>query len=58
MAIDVTRARVYSVDWRSGEVDFMVDGRIVRTTAQAPDYPMQLIRGVFDFPDRPRTLRA
>jgi Glycosyl hydrolases family 16 len=50
-ALDVARPHVYAVDWRPGRVDFFVDGEWVRTTSQAPDYPMQLILGVFDFPD-------
>jgi Glycosyl hydrolases family 16 len=52
LAIDVTRLHRYAVDWRPGSVDFLIDGRPVRTVGQAPDYPMQLIVGLFDFPDR------
>jgi Glycosyl hydrolases family 16 len=48
--IDVAEPHVYAVDWRPGEVDFLLDGERVRTVAQAPAYPMQLIVGVFDFP--------
>jgi hypothetical protein len=33
-------------------VDFFVDGDHVRTVEQAPDYPMQMMIGVFDFPTR------
>jgi hypothetical protein len=40
------------VDWRQGSVEFFVDGERIRACRQAPDYPMQLILGVFDFPDR------
>ena len=29
---------------------FSVDGEVVRRLEQAPDYPMQLMLGVFDFP--------
>jgi hypothetical protein len=54
LPIDVTRSHRYAVDWRADEVDFLVDDRVIRTTSQAPDYPMQLIIGVFDFPDRAR----
>ena len=50
--IDVTEAHVYAVDWRRGEVDFLLDGELLRTVPQAPTYPMQLIVGVFDFPRR------
>ena len=40
----------YGVDWRSGSSAITVDGEVVRQYDQAPDYPMQLFIGVFDFP--------
>lgn len=57
-AIDVAAEHVYAVDWRDGAVDVLVDGRTVRTLGQAPDYPLQLILGVFDFPAHPRAHEA
>jgi glycosyl hydrolase family 16 len=51
LAIDVSEHHVYTADWRPGRVDFLVDGEHVRTVHQAPDYPMQMIIGVFDFPE-------
>jgi hypothetical protein len=33
-------------------VRFFIDGELTGSTETAPDYPMQLILGVFDFPDR------
>lgn len=51
-AIDVTEFHVYGVDWRPGSVAFTIDGETVRRLDQAPDYPMQLMIGVFDFPSR------
>jgi len=53
LPIDVTDFHVYAIDWRPGRVDFFVDGDHVRTVAQAPDYPMQMMIGVFDFPMQP-----
>jgi hypothetical protein len=52
--IDVAVDHRYAVDWRPGEVEFSVDDEPVRTVRQAPDYPMQLILGLFDFPDPAR----
>jgi hypothetical protein len=52
-AVDVTEPHVYAVDWRPGRVGFSVDGERVRTCDQAPDYPVQLVLAVFDFPDHP-----
>ena len=51
-ALDVAQPHAYAVDWRPGRVDFFLDGEQIRTVQQAPDYPMLLIIGVFDFPDR------
>src|SRR2546427_8856936 len=53
LPVDVTGFHVYAADWRPGGVDFFVDGDHVRTVEQAPDYPMQMMIGVFDFPMRP-----
>jgi hypothetical protein len=52
VAVDVTRTHTYAVTWTADGVDFLLDGALVRSTAQSPGYPMQLILGVFDFPDR------
>lgn len=38
--------------WRPDRAVFLVDGRPVRTVGTAPDYPMQTMLAVFDFPDR------
>ena len=52
VAIDVSEHHVYAAAWRPGRVDFLIDGRHVRTVDQAPDYPMQMMVAVFDFPDK------
>ncbi|MFB9382435.1 glycoside hydrolase family 16 protein [Pseudonocardia petroleophila] len=51
-AIDVAQLHRYAVDRRPDGVDFLVDGEVVRRSAQSPAYPMLLIIGLFDFPDR------
>jgi hypothetical protein len=50
LAIDVADDHTYGVDWRPGSLTFSIDGTPVRQLDQAPDYPMQLMIGVFDFP--------
>lgn len=52
LAIDVGELHVYAADWRPGRVDFLVDGQHVKTVHQAPDYPMQMMVAVFDFPEK------
>jgi len=53
LAIDVREPHLYAADWRRGRVEFSVDGERVRSVEQAPDYPMQFMVAVFDFPAKP-----
>jgi hypothetical protein len=53
LALDVGEFHVYAADWQPGRVDFLVDGRPVKTVEQAPAYAMQMMVAVFDFPDKP-----
>ena len=53
LAIDVRDPHVYTADWRPGRVDFLVDGRRVRSVEEAPAYPVQVMIAVFDFPEKP-----
>jgi rhodanese-related sulfurtransferase len=50
LPIDVREPHDYAADWRPGRVEFSVDGERVRSVEQAPDYPMQFMVAVFDFP--------
>lgn len=51
-AIDPVGFHVYAVDWDPGELAFSVDGVEVLHLLQSPDYPMQLMIGLFEFPER------
>jgi hypothetical protein len=53
LAIDVAELHTYAAAWRPGRVEHRVDGELVRVVEQAPDYPMQMMIGVFDFPAKP-----
>jgi Glycosyl hydrolases family 16 len=53
LPIDVSDFHTYAADWRPGCVEFSVDGEHLRTVDQAPDYPLQMMVGVFDFPEKP-----
>lgn len=50
LAIDARDVHAYAVEWGEGCCAFSVDGRVVRTVDQAPDYPMQLMLGLYLFP--------
>jgi Glycosyl hydrolases family 16 len=52
LEIDVAEYHTYGVTWEPGRTRLTVDGSTVRSLGLAPDYPMQLMIGVFDFPDR------
>jgi hypothetical protein len=52
LALDVAQHHVYAAEWRPGGVDFLVDGECVRTAARAPAYALQMMVGLFDFPDK------
>ena len=43
--IDVREHHVYAADWRPGRAR-------VKTAEQAPDYPLQMMVAVFDFPEK------
>nr|WP_275586549.1 glycoside hydrolase family 16 protein [Geodermatophilus normandii] len=50
--IDVAQWHTYAVDWRPDGAAFSVDGEVVREVAGTPDYPMQSMVAVFDFPEK------
>jgi hypothetical protein len=52
VGIDVTEFHTYGVTWMPGSIEVTIDGAPARKLTQAPDYPMQLMLGVFDFPAR------
>jgi Glycosyl hydrolases family 16 len=52
LEIDVAEFHVYAAEWQLGRVDFLVDDEHVKTLHQAPDYPMQIMIAVFDFPGK------
>ena len=52
LPIDVAEFHTYAVDRRPGSLEFSVDAAPVQRIKQAPDHPVQLEIGVFDFPDR------
>jgi hypothetical protein len=49
VAIDATIPHAYAAEWTPAGVDFFVDERLVKHTDQSPDYPMQLMLGIYAF---------
>lgn len=50
LAIDARELHDYAAEWTPTQVAFFVDGALVRTVAQSPAYPMQLMLGIYEFP--------
>jgi Glycosyl hydrolases family 16 len=48
--IDAREFHVYAAEWEPERVAFFVDGDLVKTVGQAPDYPMQLMLSIYEFP--------
>ena len=51
LSVDVSALHTYAVDWDATEAIFTVDGEEVRRCAHPPTYPLQVMVGVFDFPE-------
>jgi beta-glucanase (GH16 family) len=52
--IDAREFHVYAAEWTPERVTFLVDDEHVKTVRQSPSYPMQLMLGIYEFPDEPR----
>ena len=50
LEIDIAEDHDYAVEWNSRRAVFFVDDRAVHTCTSAPNYPMQVMLAVFDFP--------
>jgi beta-glucanase (GH16 family) len=51
LAIDAREFHTYAAEWTPEQVAFFVDHRPVKLVSQSPDYPMQLMLGIYEFPD-------
>jgi hypothetical protein len=48
--IEAREFHVYAAEWEPGGSAFSVDGEVLKTVEQAPDYPLQLMLGIYEFP--------
>lgn len=51
--IDARDFHVYATEWTPDAVSFFVDDALVKAVAQSPDYPMQLMLNIYEFPGEP-----
>jgi beta-glucanase (GH16 family) len=48
-SVDVRQFHVYTAEWTPDHVAFLLDGQRVKLVQQSPDYPMQLMLGIYEF---------
>ncbi|TFC55445.1 glycosyl hydrolase family protein [Cryobacterium sp. TMT2-15-1] len=48
---DLTDFHTYAATWDSKRIDFYIDDLLVKTSTQAPQYPMQLMLNIYQFPE-------
>lgn len=51
LPLDATDPHTYAAEWDETGVRFLVDGRLVTSSAQHLGYPLQLMIDLFEFPD-------
>jgi hypothetical protein len=51
LPIDAREFHTYAAEWTPDYITFSVDHQLVKTVEQAPQYPMQLMLSVYEFPD-------
>lgn len=50
MPFDPTGFHIYAVDWTEQGVDFYVDNKLIHSSKQSPNYPMQLMLNIYEIP--------
>ncbi|QLG44741.1 glycoside hydrolase family 16 protein [Costertonia aggregata] len=55
LKMDISEFHTFSVDWQPNFVKYYVDGKHIRTINQSPNYPMQFMIDIFEFPDKPQS---
>lgn len=50
--LDASRYHIYAAEWTPTYVEFFIDNVKTKTVFQSPDYPMQLMLGVYEIPDQ------
>lgn len=53
LPMDATAFHTYAAQWTAEDVRFFVDDEPVKTVQQSPNYPMQFMLGIYEFPDAP-----
>lgn len=46
--MDVREWNIYALDWQQDKVDFYINGELVQTIFQSPQYSMQFMLNLYD----------
>jgi Glycosyl hydrolases family 16 len=49
VGVDVREMHTYAVEWLPDRIGFLIDGELRKLVRQSPDYPMQLMLGLYEF---------
>jgi hypothetical protein len=49
VGVDVREMHTYAVEWLPDRIGFLMDGELRKLVRQSPDYPMQLMLGLYEF---------
>jgi hypothetical protein len=55
-ALDATQFHIYAAEWTPQKVSFFIDNQKIKEIEQAPDYPMQLMLGIYELPTKHKDL--
>jgi len=48
--IDLSKYHIYAAEWTPSQTKFFIDNRSTRIANQSPQYPMQLMLGIYEIP--------
>lgn len=48
--LDATKFHIYAAEWTPEKIIFYIDNQKIREIKQAPNYPMQLMLGIYELP--------
>ncbi|MBC7410049.1 MAG: glycoside hydrolase family 16 protein [Arcicella sp.] len=48
--LDATKFHIYAAEWTPEKITFYIDNQKIRESKQSPNYPMQLMLGIYEIP--------
>jgi len=51
LKMDISEFHTYAVEWKPDLINYYIDDKLIRTINQSPNYPMQFMIDIFEFPE-------